>query len=125
MTVPLRTNQIPYLDPDILEEYSTISLVSKDGKTVKVNHLIFISMCTYSTCFKIGTIICLNFYFHEFFFPIQGTINLLDYTDDEHLIITEMSTQELIDAKAFCHTGINDRANPNVLKALGNNNNLP
>ena len=39
MTVPLRTNQIPYLDPDILEEYSTISLVSKDGKTVKVNHL--------------------------------------------------------------------------------------
>ena len=66
-----------------------------------------------------------EFLFSRIFFPIQGTINLLDYTDDEHLIITEMSTQELIDAKAFCHTGINDRANPNVLKALGNNSNLP
>ena len=66
-----------------------------------------------------------EFLFSRIFFPIQGTINLLDYTDDEHLIITEMSTQELIDAKAFCHTGINDRANPNVLKALGNDYNLP
>ena len=66
---------------------------------------------------------CDKFYFFIFtiFFSIQGTINLLDYTDEEHLIITEMSTQELIDAKAFCHTGLNERANPNVLKALGNN----
>ena len=51
--VPLRISEIPYLDADILEEYANVSLISKEGKSVKMNPLIFTAMCTLGKVYSI------------------------------------------------------------------------
>jgi len=92
MSVPLRCSNIPWMDPNILEEYSNLSLVSYDGQSVKVNPLVFVSMCT---------------------------LDILNPEDEEHVVITELSIQDLHEVKQFCHYGNQEKIDDQILKTLG------
>ena len=92
MSVPLRCSNIPWMDPNILEEYSNLSLVSYDGQSVKVNPLVFVSMCT---------------------------LDILNPEDEEHVVITELSIQDLHEVKQFCHYGNQEKIDDQILKVLG------
>ena len=79
--IHVTSDRIYYLNPDILNSFSNLTLVSVTGHSVKMNPLTLAS-------------------FHS------DLTKFLNMEDDEHKIITEFSTEDLEKLVKFCHEGI-------------------
>ena len=93
MTI-IKCTEIPYLNEEVLEKYKNVIIVSSEGLIMKMNSLI---LCALSHVLKMA--------FYE--------------DDDDHIIITEFSLEELKQVKEFCIRGSCNAMSESILKAFG------
>ena len=93
MTI-IKCTEIPYLNEEVLEKYKNVIIVSSEGLIMKMNSLI---LCALSHVLKMA--------FYE--------------DDDDHIIITEFSLEELKQVKEFCIRGSCKAMSESILEAFG------
>ena len=94
--ITIKNDTIPYLNQKIISTFENVTLISKEGFTIKINSLLLGAM---SHSLKVA-----------FFEAVDG---------DEYLIITEFGRQELIQMKQFCMTGSCNVMTQSLLQAFG------
>ena len=92
MTI-IKCAEIPYLNEEVIEKYKDVTIVSADGPIIKMNSLILVAM---SHSIKMA----------------------LNEDDDEHIIITEFSLEEIKKVKSFCMRGSCNGITESILKAF-------
>ena len=93
MTV-IKSAEIPYLNEEVLEQYTNVAVVSIEGLIVRMNPLL---ICAMSPSLR----------------------KAMNENDDDLTIVTEFTFEELKQVKYFCMTGTCDSAHSNIIHAFG------
>lgn len=92
--ITIKNDTIPYLDEESIEAFENVKLVSAEGLDVKMNSLI---LCSMSNSLKMA----------------------FDKFEDDHIIVTEFSFEELKQVKKVCMTGSCDTISQSLLHSFG------
>ena len=92
--ITIKNETIPYLDEESIEAFENVKLVSAEGIDVKMNSLI---LCSMSNSLKMA----------------------FDKFEDDHIVVTEFSFEELKQFKKVCMTGSCDTISQSLLQSFG------
>ena len=90
----LKSEEIPYLNEEVLEQYTNVAVVSIEGLIVKMNPLL---LCAMSPSLR----------------------KAMNQNDDDLTIVTEFTLEELKQVKDFCMTGTCEHTSQSILHAFG------
>ena len=93
MTV-IKSAEIPYLNEEVLEQYTNVAVVSIEGLIVRMNPLL---LCAMSPSLR----------------------KAMNENDDDLTIVTEFTFEELKQVKYFCMTGTCDSTHSNIIHSFG------
>lgn len=93
MTV-IKSAEIPYLNEEVLEQYTNVAVISIEGLIVRMNPLL---LCAMSPSLR----------------------KAMNDNDDDLTIVTEFTFEELKQVKYFCMTGTCDSTHSNIIHAFG------